>query len=901
MPFKKSLRRLVDLQQFDELKNQALNYVLETHDLNAQPLLALAHAHLGERAKALDIVIQVKAQFDLLDLEARIDLAAVYCLLHQLEHALNLLEADYPQAPLHPLLIARLAWCRMAQGRLDEARHLYQQAAQLAPQRLPVWSPLCRLYLELQDYDSAQQALHSAIGQLEALHQQLPELVVKQFTAQFRSLQLELWVAQEQLVDAEQWLETRRHNLSEDEWANLVVSYASLLAGHDKHSAADEALRTALKHYANNLGLLSQLAELAQMQGRTQQTIQLLRRAIRLAKEQNKPEAGLWVRLSSTSLQHAPQQARLAAEKAIELSKALEVSEHCSEIMIRQLRQQGQNALAQVESHEQHFELAEQLFTDLLNDNPYFVPALQGLGQQQMQRGNIDEAVALFERIKQIDPAKGYASLINARHFPDDEASLQRIEQAARQPSLEGSVRAGLLLQLAASREKRKDYDQAFALAVEANNANKGLLKYDPLAHRNSCARIRYAFSRSLYEHRPDCGIDSTLPVYVLGMPRSGTTLVEQILAGHSEIFGAGELGIIPSRIQGLNRWERHVGSGRRYPDCVDDLSPYVSAGIANGIIAELQELAADDKPQAKHVVDKLPHNFENIGLIKFLLPQAKIISVRRDPRDIALSNYFTDYQAKHGGMGFAYDMSWIGEQLADHNMLMHHWGQVFPGEILEINYEDVVNDLEGSARKMLAYIGVEWEPQVVAFNEHKRPVKTASVWQVRQAIYTTSTAKWKRYQQHLAPLTQGTNKAIRPDPINDMLSLPEPGLFSLGVDLYRQKDLDGAELNFKKVLHHNPQHGAAHYMLALVYCSKGYVADSIPLFEHALQRCPWQQEWRDKLIEAYKLMGEDHKAADLQAKAQTKTNTMTHEHDFDETAEPLALLTSSAFVSKQE
>jgi hypothetical protein len=119
----------------------------------------------------------------------------------------------------------------------------------------------------------------------------------------------------------------------------------------------------------------------------------------------------------------------------------------------------------------------------------------------------------------------------------------------------------------------------------------------------------------------------------------------------------------------------------------------------------ELRELAATDKPDAQFVVDKLPHNFENIGFIKFLFPKAKIISVRRDPRDIALSNYFTDYQAKHGGMGFAYDLSQIGEQLADHNMMIHHWQQVFPNEILEINYEDVVEDLEGSARKMLDYI----------------------------------------------------------------------------------------------------------------------------------------------------------------------------------------------------
>ena len=534
------------------------------------------------------------------------------------------------------------------------------------------------------------------------------------------------------------------------------------------------------------------------------------------------------------------------------------------ESVIAQLRLQAKNAMAQVESQAQKFELAESLFCEVLEQNPWFVPALTGLGQMQMQRGNIDEAIALYEKVKTVNPAQGYSALINARQFPQDEETLQRMERAARQPGLEGRVKSGLLLQIASACEKRKEYDRAFALAEESNNAQRKQLRYDPKEHRNYCFRIRSRYSKALYEHRKGCGVDSTLPVFVLGMPRSGTTLVEQIIAGHSQIFGAGELGVIPSRIQGLNRWERHVGSGRHYPDCVDDLSPYICQGIANGVLDELRELASEDKPGAQHVVDKLPHNFENIGLIKLLFPNARIISVRRDPRDIAMSNYFTDFQAKHGGMGFAYDLTWIGEQLADHNLLMHHWNQLFPGEILEVNYEDVVNDLEGSARKMLDYIGVEWEEQVLGFNELERPVKTASVWQVRQPIYKTSKAKWKRYQKHLTPLIKGTNAQILPDPINDMITLPVPAFLQDGVALFNDDDLDGAEMCFKKLLHHNPEHAAANYMVGLVYCRKGYLDEAIPLLEKALSSCPWQKEWRDNLSKAYEKTGQKTKAEAL-------------------------------------
>jgi tetratricopeptide (TPR) repeat protein len=882
LDYKNILHRLVDCQQFTELKANAQRYLDETADKQALPLLALAYAHLGERAEAVEATQQAAAQIDALDLDARVDLAAVYCLMQRLDDAVELLEAALVSEPEHPLALARLAWCRMTEDKLSEARGLYEQAATQSPERLPVWSALTRLCLEDGDYTAAQEALDTAIFQLGELHTDLPELAVEQFTAQFRSLQLALWIATDKLAQAEQWLEERRESLSETDWVGLVGGYATLLAGQNNHAAADEALREALKHYSSNLALISQLAELAQMQGRTQQVIHLLRRAIALSKEQDKSDVGLWVRLSSACLHTMETQARTAAEKAVALADELDISDDTPELMIRQYRLQAKNALAQVESQAQNFATAETLFNEVLADNPYFLPALQGLGQQQMQCGKIDDAIALFERVKDIDPTKGYSSLINARQFPDDEITLTRMEKVARQRSMEGSVRASLLLQLATAWEKRKDYDKAFSLASEANESSKQLLHYDPQAHRNSCARTRYAFSNTLYEHRKDCGYrgeDESMPVYVLGMPRSGTTLVEQILAGHSQIFGAGELGVIPQRIQGLNRWERHTGSGRTYPDCIDDLGAYVTEGIAKGVLDELRELAATDKPDAQFVVDKLPHNFENIGFIKFLFPKAKIISVRRDPRDIALSNYFTDYQAKHGGMGFAYDLSQIGEQLADHNQLLHHWDQVFPGEILEMRYEDVVEDLEGSARKMLDYIGVDWEPEVLAFNELDRPVKTASVWQVRQPIYKTSTAKWMRYQDHLAPLIQGTNKKLEWDAI-EMITLPEPGWLNEGVGLYKEDKLDEAEYCFKKILHHLPEHAAANFMLGIIYARKNHLPEAIELMEKAHKKSPWNPEWRKDLIQAYEMNGEPEKAEELKQNKRTNTEKVTASDD---------------------
>ncbi len=854
------LRKLADQQQYSELESSALGFWTEHQDIQILPLLALSYAHTGQWQRANEtfaIAQEYKADLPPASL---IDMAAVLIVLHRIEAAEELLKEAIKLLPDHGLGLARLAFCRMVQGDLPTAQTLFKQAALLDPERIPIRNLLAQVYLQQSAFAEAQEVVSQALPILESIRANLNDVLYQQYWQLLCLLQLQIWVAEDAFAHAEQWLQEQQklHQQDEIEEAQYIYwisQYSRLLAEQDHHQQASEMLRNTLKAYPDNTVLCLQLAELSQVQGQFMPAIRLLNRALKKDPE----NIALWVQLATASLHRFDKKARQAAEKAVALAAALQEDADHPLHAIKIQQAQAKNALAQVESQEQNFDISESLFSEILADHPYFVPALQGLGQQYLQQGKIEEALALFERIKAVDPIKGIASLISARRYPEDEETLEKMAKAAERPSIEGPLKSSILFQLAAAWEKRKDYDKAFTFAEKANATTKKFLPYDAMAHRNMCARIRMSFCKALYEHRPGFGIDSTVPVYVLGMPRSGTTLVEQILAGHSEIFGAGELGIIPQVIQGLNRWERHVGSGRTYPDCIDDLTPYITAGIANNVLKELQEYA----PEAKHIVDKLPHNFENIGLIKFLFPKAKIISVRRDSRDIAISNYFTDYQAKHGGMGFAYDLENIGEQLADHNLMMHHWHQIFPGEILEVKYEDVVDDIEGSARKMLAYIGVDWQPEVLKFNELERTVKTASVWQVRQPIYKTSKAKWQQYEKYIAPLIKGTNAKILPDPY-EMLTLPEPGFLQAGVELYTLGNLDGAELSFKKMLHHNPEHAACNYMLGLVYLSKGNLQEGIVQIEKAIGKSPWHKDWRENLHKAYELAGEHEKAAEL-------------------------------------
>ncbi len=663
------------------------------------------------------------------------------------------------------------------------------------------------------------------------------------------------------LAAAEARLESQRTTLGEPQWCRALGAFCDRLVLVDRHSQAEEWLREGLRQYPQNVPLKRHLARLARFSGRIGEAIALLRQALATAQAQGEPTVELWLQLSGTALYANPGLARRAAERASQegagSAETRDVQEGDGDVTDTAIML----AFADVEAAEGSYAAAERRYRRVLSERSEDPHALGGLGQLCMRLGRMDDAVALFERLAAVDPGRGQTALMQARRFPNKLDMLDRLEALARRPSAEGSIRTGLLFQLASAHEQRGDYKRAFVLADDANRVCRARLNYDPAAHRQRCARVRHAFPRELFERRSDCGVASTLPIFVVGMPRSGTSLVEQILAGHSRIHGAGELGTLPRVIAGLNRWERQTGSGRRYPDCVDDIDPHVSRGIADEVLGEMRAHA----PDAAHVVDKLPHNFENIGLIRLLLPQARIVSVRRDPRDVAVSNYFTDFAARHGGMGFAYDLDWIGEQLADHNLMMHHWQHVFADDILEVDYETLLEDPEGTARRLLDYVGVPFEPGVLDFHALNRPVHTASLWQVRQPLYSTSVGRWRRYRTQIAPLIAACNREIGWEPI-DMVTLPEPGWLNQGVDRYRRGDLDGAEGCFRRLLSVVPEHAAAQHMLGLVMLDKGHARRGIELLERAHEQCPWRDGWREDLASAYLRCGREPEADALEA-----------------------------------
>jgi tetratricopeptide (TPR) repeat protein len=293
------------------------------------------------------------------------------------------------------------------------------------------------------------------------------------------------------------------------------------------------------------------------------------------------------------------------------------------------------------------------------------------------------------------------------------------------------------------------------------------------------------------------------------------------------------------------------MGTRRSFPDCIDDMGAEESRRFAGKHLEELRSYA----PDAQRIVDKLPHNFEHVGLIKLLFRNAKILHLKREPRDVAMSNYFVDYAAKFGGMGFAYDLSWIGEQLVDHQRLMDHWESVFPGEILDVDYDLLVEDVEGWARRIIDYLELPWEEGVLSFQELDRAVKTASVWQVRQPVYTTSKAKWKRYVAHLGPL-EAALAVVPPMPKPMPLPVLEPGLFLAAMAALQEKKPGIAEAAFRRVLTARPAHAAARHFLGAALYQQGKLKEASREMRRSVKMQKGNLQWMENLLAVERALG---------------------------------------------
>ncbi|MBV9977276.1 MAG: tetratricopeptide repeat protein, partial [Hyphomicrobiales bacterium] len=378
---------------------------------------------------------------------------------------------------------------------------------------------------------------------------------------------------------------------------------------------------------------------------------------------------------------------------------------------------------------------------------PDYAGALNNMGNVFKQSGQLAQAYEAYSRSLAIDPrrAEVYVNLTDLRKVKAEDPCVASMQQLAHEiDALPPIASMRLHFALAKAHDDLGNFEEAFRHMREGNALKRAQIVYDERAALAFFDRIRESFTAELLEANAGAGDASPLPVFILGMPRSGTTLVEQILASHPKVHGAGELALMSEIVASFG-----AGNGEpiAFPESAPSMTREDFAKLGREYVARLRKHSAT----ALRITDKMPSNFCFIGLIHLALPHARIIHVTRDPLDTCLSCFSRLFSAEQN---HTYDLAELGRHYRKYAELMAHWRAALPdGRMLELRYEDVIADLEGEARRMIAHCGLDWSEDCLAFHKNKRQVKTASASQVRRPIYKTAHGRSQAYRQFLSPL----------------------------------------------------------------------------------------------------------------------------------------------------
>jgi tetratricopeptide (TPR) repeat protein len=373
--------------------------------------------------------------------------------------------------------------------------------------------------------------------------------------------------------------------------------------------------------------------------------------------------------------------------------------------------------------------------------------AHQKRGVVLVSKGDMVGAEQMFRKALELAPdfAEPWFSLVNIRQFQSpDHADVHGIQSLIRQPGLSSENRELLLFSLGKVYDDCGRHDEAFEYYRQANEIRNQTVAYHAADVSRRNHRLREVFSRDFLARPFASGSDSRTPVFIVGMPRSGTTLLASMLSNHRSVATAGELPTLDdfaARLPGL------TGGHRPYPQAVRELTP----AVAVRLIQEYeQRLRRDAGPGVPHIIDKHPLNFLHLGLITLLFPKARILHCTRHPLDIGLSTYFQRFPRYYD---YSFDLKNIGHFYREYTRLMEHWRQVLPRKPLEISYEDLILNTEPVVRRLLEDLELEWDEHCLAPHTNPCAVETASNWQVRQPIYRQALGRWRHYKAQLAPL----------------------------------------------------------------------------------------------------------------------------------------------------
>ncbi|MBK5263877.1 MAG: sulfotransferase [Alphaproteobacteria bacterium] len=515
-----------------------------------------------------------------------------------------------------------------------------------------------------------------------------------------------------------------------------LQSSARALLANDLPTA-EQILRNRLKKTPNDVAAIRMLAELAGRIGRYGDAENLLRRALELAPAFGAARANL-----ATVLYRQNR----ANEAISELDRLLDDDpDNAAHSNLKAA------ALGRVGGYDE----ALTLYEELLARFPEHAKIWMSFGHILKTVGRSDDSIAAYRRALMIEPTLGelwwsLANLKTLRFSPDDIAAM---EQALKTENLANADRYHLHFALGKAYDDRKKHEIAFDHYAEGNRLRRTGIDYHPKENAAFVARSRETFTPALIARSSGQGCPAPDPIFILGMPRAGSTLIEQILSSHSMIEGTMELPDIPA----IALREGH-GHGERlsaYLKAVPDMTGEKLAALGQDYINRTQVQRKTGKPR---FIDKLPNNWMHVGFIHLILPNAKIIDARRHPLDCCFSN-FKQHFAR--GQNFSYSLADMGHYYADYVALMKHFDALLPGRIHRVVHEALIDDPESEIRRMLDYLGLEFEPACLEFHKNDRAVRTASSEQVRRPINRDGVDQWQHYAPWLSPLEKALGNIV--------------------------------------------------------------------------------------------------------------------------------------------
>ena len=434
----------------------------------------------------------------------------------------------------------------------------------------------------------------------------------------------------------------------------------------------------------------------------------------------------------------------MAAEAVGEISAAIEYAKTTAKLPLHSL--DVIDTLAAFFNKHQHYTEAKKLYQQALDLNPQNSQMILNLAMTQQYLGELDEAARLADQALQLEPDNCDLHFFRShlKKQSTEHNHIEALRQTLKQPPSNQTQHAKAFFSLAKELEDCKQYTASFKARAEGALVYRRSFQYDVQSDLDFMQAIEDAYSSDFLQRKPD-GYENQEPIFIVGLPRSGTTLLERIIGSHSDVISAGE----------LTNFNRCMLSGIQQLGLNPQLSR--SQMVAASVNMDFQALGKNylqsTRPisgKTAHFIDKFPQNAQYIGLIHRALPQAKILILERHPLDVCYAVYkqmFTDiYQ-------FSYDLDELAQYFIQHQKLMNHWQRALPNQVKTVRYEDLVSDLESAAKQVIDFCGLDWQSACLNFHQNQQASTTASASQVRQKIYSSSVGLWKNYEQELKPL----------------------------------------------------------------------------------------------------------------------------------------------------